>query len=248
MFPRKRMTAAMSVFCFSFLTFMSVSPTDAQVRTGNAGVQYLYQGGLPPGQVGGLRTLQAPYGTPVDETFFQPVKILADDDTLVAPAADGQFMPLMPAPQIFGLSVGKVYRFRVTGIRLYPGVEVFPTIEVVDRTHPPAGEETKYPILIELAYEDLVLAAQGKYVTRVIYLEDPNTALPVVQTEEMGQGYYEVTPGSDPLAVADVLGRPVAILRIGGRGPNIQEEMDMEFLYDCPPFLHYTPTMGNFRR
>ena len=241
MFRKNFIAQAFGVSALLLTVIAASVSARAQNRTQNPPVQYLYTEGLPPGNVGGLRTLQAPYGTPVDETYFQAVKIMGPAGMWMSPASDGEFLPLMGVPQIYGLNVGKVYRFLVTGIRLYPGVEVFPTIEIVDRTHPPAGEETRYPILIEISDEDLRLAAEGKYVTRVIYIEDPDTALPVVETEEMGQGYFEVAPGSDPLAVADVLGRPVAILRIGGRAPDMSEGPDMSFLYDCPPFILYTP-------
>ncbi|MDO4550556.1 MAG: hypothetical protein Q4C96_04825 [Planctomycetia bacterium] len=210
------------------------------IHTQKKDVQYIYNGNLTPGYVGAIRTLQAPHGTPVDETYFQPVKLMGAGGIQIAPAAEGRFLPFMKAPQIFGLNIGKVYRFRVTGIHLKPGVEVFPTVELIDRTHPPLGEEAKYPILIELTHEDLKLASEGKFVTRVIYVEDPDFALPITETEESGQGYYEISSSSDPLAVADILGRPVAILRIGGRGPDMITEPGMEFLYHCPPFLHYT--------
>ena len=72
---------------------------------------------------------------------------------------------------------------------------------------------------VELTEEDLKLALAGKFVTRVIYLEDPRNALPV-RDDPQEQTWFEAAPGQDPLAVADGLGRPVAILRMGGRLPD----------------------------
>jgi hypothetical protein len=54
----------------------------------------------------------------------------------------------------------------------------------------------------------------------VIYLEDPNLALPVHYDTDQEQPWVEAPHGADPLVVADGLGRPVAILRIGGRVPT----------------------------
>lgn len=227
------------VFSVCWVSFFAVGTAWPQVAE-PTNVYYLNRGDMTPGRVGAYRHLRAPYGTPVDETFFQAVKLTAPAGVSIAGAMEGQFTGLQPAPQTFGMQVGQVYRFRVTGIRLHPGVEVYPTVEVIDRTHPPHGEELKYPILIELTEEDMVLAAHGKFVTRIIYIEDPNTALPVPETEESGQGYYEITPGADPMAVAGVLGRPVAILRMGGRAPDSAAEADMPFLYHCPPLIFHS--------
>ena len=64
------------------------------------------------------------------------------------------------------------------------------------------------------------MALNGKFVTRVIYLEDPLNAVPVATGADKPQSFFEVRPTDDPLAIADQLGRPVAILRLGGRLPE----------------------------
>ena len=53
----------------------------------------------------------------------------------------------------------------------------------------------------------------------MIYLEDPRNALPARESAGDRTGSRSA-PGQDPLAVADGLGRPVAILRLGGRLPD----------------------------
>ncbi len=181
--------------------------------------------------------LNAPEGGP----HFQHVQILAPEGTCIAPAADGRFLEPMTAPQYYALQVGTQYRFRVTDIPMMPGIEVFPTVEIVDRTHPPIGEELRHAVVLELTKEDLYAAIRGKFVTRVIYIEDPETALPIASNTQEGQGYFDVSPKADPFLVAKTLGRPIAIIRIGGRAPEIDGEYDMTFLNNCPPFLHYPP-------
>lgn len=176
-----------------------------------------------------------------DSSFFQAVKIQSVPDVCIAPATEGRFLEPMPMPQLFGLKLFTPYRFRITGIPFHPGVELFPTVELLDRTFPPMQQELKFPILIEISKEDLLAAIQGKFITRVIYVEDPQTALPVIETAESGQGYFDVPREADPLAVAKTLGRPVAILRLGARVPAMDGVYDDTFLFGCPDFYLYTP-------
>ncbi len=78
----------------------------------------------------------------------------------------------------------------------------------------------RFPIPIELTQEELELAARGAFVTRVIYIEDPQHALPIARKANDEQPWIEAPAGEDPLVTADRAGRPVAILRIGSRVPN----------------------------
>ena len=120
---------------------------------------------------------------------------------------------------LVGLQIGHAYRLKVSNLPVEPGREVFPTVEIIDRLYPPPGLALRYPIPIELTEEELDMAARGLFVTRVIYLEDPMLALPADQPADE-QPWVEAPRGADPLVVADGLGRPVAILRIGGRVPT----------------------------
>ena len=79
------------------------------------------------------------------------------------------------------MQIGPVYRLQVTDIPNNPGVEIFPTVEVIDRLYPPPGLALRFPIPIELTQDELEMAARGTFVTRVIYVEDPSIALPVRQ-------------------------------------------------------------------
>jgi len=196
-----------------------------------APVHYYHPGSMPPGMVG---QMQLQRGGPVIG-YFQPVKIIAPAGAAICYAVDGQFQTPQPAPLVAGFLVGQVYRLRVIGIPLHPGMEVFPTLEVIDRLYTPAGHEWQFPIEVELTLEDLEMALSGKFVTKVIYLEDPRLALPVAQQGH--QRWFEVAPGGDPLAMADQLGRPVAIVRLGARLPNAENGPDMDFLYGCPPVV-----------
>ena len=199
-------------------------------------VHYWHQGSTPPGAIG---SLQLRRGGPLPG-FFQPVMIKAPPGVLISLAEGGGFPEVYRAPVTAGLLIGQVYRFRVMDIHRQAGSEVFPTIEVIDRLYAPPGEAQRFPIVVELTMEDLGYALDGKFVTRVIYLEDPQWAVPFKQVPE-GQNWFEVGPGKDPLAIADQLGRPVAILRMGARLPGDGGAPRMDFLFGCPPLVKYPP-------
>jgi len=197
-------------------------------------VHYLHQGAMPPGAIGS-RQLQR--GGPL-VGFFQPVEIKAPPGALVSLAVAGNFEPPRKAPIRAGLLIGQVYRLRVMDIPLRAGLEVFPTVEIIDRLYTPRDQQRRFAIPIELTEEDLKLAMDGKFVTRVIYLEDVDAALPVAQ-KPGSMDWFEAGVGQDPLAVADAMGRPVAILRLGARLPDDAENPGQAFLYNSPPFVKY---------
>ncbi len=194
-------------------------------------VHYWHQGAMPPGAIG---SLQLQRGGPLPG-YFQPVKIKAPDGALISLAEAGTFGPAQQGPVTVGMLIGPVYRIRVTNIPSEYGREVFPTVEVINRLYAPPGTETRFPIEVELTLVELQLALSGKFVTRVIYLEDPQRALPIRQGAQ-GTNWFEAGPNHDPLAIADQLGRPVAILRLGGRLPDA-EGPSIDFLYGCPPVV-----------
>ena len=198
-------------------------------------VHYQHAGVMPPGAIGSQQLLR---GGPLPG-YFQPVEITGPAGSMIATPAGGQFDEPQTAPRLVGLLIGSVYRLRVTNIPLQEGFEVYPTIEVIDRLYPPLGQEFKFPIPIELTQEELEMALSGKFITRVIYLENPDTAAPVARRGNE-QAYFEVADGENPLDVADSLGRPMAILRMGARVPG-PEGPDETFMYGSPPFVKWHP-------
>lgn len=199
---------------------------------------FAHQGIMPPGAIGNRRLQR---GGPL-RGYFQPVEIKAPSGALISLAMAGEFEPPQGSSRKAGFLIGAVYRLRVTNIRMAEGLEVFPTIEVIDRLYPPCGQEGRFAIPIQLTEEDLKLAIAGKFVTRIIYVEDPRHALPV-REHSRGQNWFEAAPGQDPLTVADGLGRPVAILRLGARLPD--EGTDAFFFFGSPPFTDCSPDRGS---
>jgi hypothetical protein len=76
-------------------------------------------------------------------------------------------------------------------------------------------------------------------VTRVIYVEDPHQALPVAQRRDSEQRSVEAPHGEDPLVTADRYGRPIAIVRIGGRVPSAATPGATGAACDVPPLMLY---------
>jgi hypothetical protein len=105
-----------------------------------------------------------------------------------------------------------------------PGVELFPVIEVVGHLHRPEGIDAgKYPIRVIFTFEDLdTVINQNRMVTKVIYLEDPDQALPFRMAKDQIP-MVSINPAENPLRVASALGRPMAIVRFGGRRPTLEE-------------------------
>jgi hypothetical protein len=197
-------------------------------------VHWLHAGAMPPGAIGSLRLHR---GRPLSG-YFQPVRIRAPQGARIALAVDGSFGEANSNEVLAGMHIGLVYRLQVTAIPNNPGVEIFPTVELVDRLYPPPGLALRYPIPVELTRDELELAARGAFVTRVIYVEDPQQALPIAQPAGGDQPWIEAAAGEDPLVTADLRGRPVAILRMGGRVPNAAN-MQAEFGPTGPPFVLY---------
>lgn len=198
-------------------------------------VHQRYQADWPPGDIGRYQLR----GDVRRIDYFQPVALEVPEGSMISAAVDGAFAAPQAGVLNVGLQIGSVYRFRVTRIPLREGAEVFPTVEVIDRLHPPEGLKWRFPIPIQLTAEELAIALDGKMVTRVIYVENPTQALPLKQDKKL-QRYFELRADSDALEAADALGRPVAILRIGSRVPN-DGGPDAAFLYGSPPLEQFIP-------
>jgi len=211
------------------ITTVFALPTAAQEPSSLRDRHFRDSGLHPPGQVGqGLLSRGGPI-----PGYFQPIEVRAPQGTQLAFVANGQFGPSLLAPTKAGMLIGAVYRMKITNIPGLEGVEVFPSIEVINRIYPPRGLEAKFAIPIQLSLREIKMAVQGFYVTRVIYLEDPTNPIPV--DEPIGrQRTLDISYTEDPLHVADKLGRPVAILRIGSRYPQLNAETG-RFMFSSPP-------------
>jgi len=213
------------------LSVLAACAASASTAAAQGPWHYLNKADAPPGVIG-QRQLER--GGPLPG-YFQPVEVRVPAGALVSLASDTPLAEPKPEKLLAGMLIGQVYRLRVANIPNHEGQEVFPTIEVIDRLYPPPGQAARFPIPIELTMEELQYALDGRYVLRVIYLEDVATAAPVREVPGQ-QRYIDLQPGSDAMMAADRLGRPMAILRMGSRVP-LPDEDQSRFLYQHPPAL-----------
>jgi uncharacterized repeat protein (TIGR01451 family) len=169
----------------------------------------------------------APPGTPLLEPDVQIVRFQGPPGLMVdvvAPmpsavhAGDGGGIITV------GLKRGVGYRLRITNIPERPDKELYPVIQVVGHLHRPEGiDPGKYPIRVVFHQDDLDDTVDHKrLVTKIIYLEDPDQAIPFhLPKDEVP--VLTISPTEPPLRVAQALGRPVAIVRMGVRKPTAEE-------------------------
>ncbi|TWU54548.1 hypothetical protein Poly51_32670 [Rubripirellula tenax] len=222
-------------FCYRLLVGFAAA-ISLQTAFAETPSDYLSSGGghrllssdLPPGYVGAARQNVSR----MCPGYLQPVAFIGPEGTQFSLAQSGAF--LEPSENLqAGLLIGGVYRFQVSRIPGREGAELFPTVELIDRTFPPPGLATRHPIQIQLDEDDLIAALNGQMVTRVIYLEDPQTATPLEQTR-LNSRPIDISEFQDALEVADRFGKPLAIVRIGSLAPPRQPELLTQFFFGYP--------------
>jgi hypothetical protein len=111
---------------------------------------------------------------------------------------------------------GAIYRLKLANIPGRPGVELYPTLEVAPVTPRTDAYLAHSPVPVQFTEEDFDQALSGNFVTKVIYLPDPEfqeLALAGVETLVSTR----LAPGVDPIAEADRRGSILAIVRMGNK-------------------------------
>ena len=200
------------------LAGMAVLATLTLVHSAIAQLPYqrhsLVHGNMPPGLAAESYRLSDPQGLTY---YVQPVRIVVPEGGLIS-VRTGQGQTRLAPEVTVGMQIGPVYRLQVSQIPGHPNQALYPSIEILNKLHPPRGLESEFPIEVVITKDDLEQAIEGRMVTKVIYLEDPEIALPR-RHQRNHQPYFDVGGREDPLRAAERLGRPMAILRIGSRIP-----------------------------
>ncbi len=121
---------------------------------------------------------------------------------------------IVPARQNF--RQGAIYRLMLTNVPGHPGEEYYPTLEVGPVTPRTEAYIEHSAIPIQLTPEDFDQVQSGNFVTKVIYLPDPEhqkLALAAIETLVSTR----LDPGVDPVKEADRRGSIMAILRLGNK-------------------------------
>ncbi len=168
----------------------------------------------PPGVAGSWAGLAGK----ADGGYFQPVRVeLPGAGQVTFYGSRGQEPVTFDVPGQVGMLVGHEYRFRISSIPRFPGAELYPSVELVDRLHPPRGRAADFPIPVTFSDAEIEMALNGKMITKVIYLEQPQFANPLKLDATVPVDVLR--PYENIFAAADQLGRPMAIVRLGGRVP-----------------------------
>ncbi len=108
-----------------------------------------------------------------------------------------------------------IYRLKITEIGR-PGVELYPTLEIGPTTPRSEAFLAHNAIPVQFTEEDIDQVLAGNFVTKVIYLPDPefqDLALAGVDTLVSTR----LDPGVDPIVEADRRGAILAVIRVGNK-------------------------------
>lgn len=139
--------------------------------------------------------------------------------------------PPLETPGKYNFLQGAIYQLKLSSIEGRPGVEIYPTLEVVPSNYKTEEFLAHSYVPIEFTQEDFKQIVEGNYVTKVIYLPDP-------QFQELaGTGTGEIVstrlePGVNPINEALRRGSILLVIRMG----SIDREAP-----NTPPLTHATP-------
>ncbi len=137
--------------------------------------------------------------------------------------AEGQ----ITVPGRFNFEQGAVYRLKLTDIPGHEGLELYPTLEVAPAAPSSAAYLAHNAVPIEFTDEDFDQVRAGNYVTKVIYLPDPEyQELAIAGVETLVS--TRLAPGVDPIAEADRRGTILVIVRMGS--------IDLELPHAAPVY------------
>ncbi len=162
----------------------------------------------------------AGYG-PFGAVRLQSVQVLFDRPEMMQISWDvstvGQYdsAPLIvPGRQNF--RQGGIYRLKISNLEGRPGMTLYPTLEVGVASPRTSAYLAHAAIPIQFTEEDFDQVAAANFVTKVIYVPDPEyqeLALAGVDTLVSTR----LDPGVDPIVEADRRGAILAILRLGNK-------------------------------
>ena len=187
-----------------------------------------FPGGRPPGAVAALGAITGPGFMPagpgykIGRTQIRFARPSGMKVAWLTQGADGKASysgTVIEAPGRYNFLQAAIYRLKLSNIEGRPGMEVYPTLEVVPCNPKTEAFLAHSAVPIEFTTEDFQEVADGKYVVKVIYLPDPQfQELAAAGTEEIISTRLE--PGADPLLEAQRRGSILLVIRMG----NVDQE------------------------
>src|SRR5262245_10870259 len=193
--------------------------------------------GVGPIAPGTMPVMQAPLPAPRPDlsALMQPgmgepipaplvaTKFIVPKDVRVTAFPGTAMSRMYDTPSVFGLRPGYIYRFELNNLPYYPGKSLYPEIELRGTLVPrPGMKYMDYPIPVVLSEEDIEKVMKGAVITKVIYLEDPDKALPA---EVRPDAPVAMPDGTEQAAIKAAInhGRLMAIVRVGNLKPTVEQ-------------------------
>lgn len=196
-------------------------PPAQQIMEPGPGVGGPGPGVMAPAPPMGMQAAPAPtvqvwFNKPDDMTVQWDVSApgMYDSDPFVAPFRQN-FME------------GGLYRLRVANLPGRSDKTFYPTLEIGPTSPRTAAYLAHAAIPIQFTEEDFEQASVGNFVTKVIYIPDPEfqeLALPGVDTIVSTR----LDPGVDPIVEADRRGAILAIVRLGNKDMEMEGNGDIQ--------------------
>jgi hypothetical protein len=195
-----------------------------------------FPGGYPHGAVAAVGALTGGYAgqfaaARTSVRFIEPRGMKV---SWMIPSSDGKRVwndkPL-EAPATYNFAQSAIYRLKLSDLPDYPGVDLYPTLEVVPANQRAMTFLAHSSVPVCFTADDFRMIASGNYLVKVIYLPDPQ-----FQDVAVGGGCGELIstqlePGQDPIAEACKRGSILLIVRLG----NIDLELRHSPAMDAPP-------------
>jgi len=192
-------------------------------------------GAIPPGAVAAVGALTGGplCAMPVQRSSVRFVGPSGMKISWYGPTPDGKTgfgAEYLTAPGRYNFLQAAIYRLKLTDIPNRPGLDLYPTLEVVPVNNKTATFLAHSSVPVNITEEDLNQVAAGNFVVKVIYLPDPQFQdLATTGAAEIISSPLE--PGVDPIAEAVRRGSILLIVRLG----NILLELPNTPAMDAPP-------------
>jgi hypothetical protein len=198
----------------------------------------------PPGAVAAIGALTGgPALFPVQRTEVRFVGPAGMRISWYAPRPDGKSgfsSQYLEAPARYNFLQASIYRLKLSDIPNRPGVELYPTLEVVPAKAKTCTFLAHSAVPVNFTEEDFEQVLAGNFVVKVIYLPDPQFQdLAATGPDEVVSSRLE--PGVDPIVEAQRRGSILLVVRLG----NIDLEAPNTPPMDAPdPMAAKVPPPG----
>ncbi len=198
--------------------------TSAAAAAGDVGLVNYLGPNIPPGggilPLGGMLPAVPPT---LQVTLAQPEGMQVRYDASGSGGFDSEPL-VVPARQNF--PQGGLYRLKLTNIPAREGVELYPTVELA-YANPRTGAYLAHnSVPLQFTEEDFDQVLTGNFVTKVIYLPDPDFQGPALAGIDTLVS-TRLDPGIDPIVEADRRGSILAIIRLGDKDIEMSGSNEM---------------------